>query len=127
MSTIITHRQFPTTTSIPWTWRAAPDPGGRKAGGAGQRRRHGHLWRRDQRAVLRHRRRPSPGRHRLLPLSVDFEEKLYAVGRIPGSFQPPGGPAPARRAFLTSRVIDRPIRPLFPTTSATTCPLCAPS
>ena len=47
------------------------------------------------------------------PLSVDFEEKLYAVGRIPGSFMRRRGPAlPA--AVLASRVIDRSIRPLFP-------------
>ncbi|MBQ9521536.1 MAG: polyribonucleotide nucleotidyltransferase [Oscillospiraceae bacterium] len=47
------------------------------------------------------------------PLSVDFEEKLYAVGRIPGSFTRREG-RPGERAILTSRVIDRPIRPLFP-------------
>ncbi|MBO5066508.1 MAG: polyribonucleotide nucleotidyltransferase [Clostridia bacterium] len=47
------------------------------------------------------------------PLSVDFEEKLYAVGRIPGSFQRREGKA-SEKAVLTSRVIDRPIRPLFP-------------
>ena len=47
------------------------------------------------------------------PLSVDFEEKLYAVGRIPGSFQRREGKA-SEKAILTSRVIDRPIRPLFP-------------
>ena len=47
------------------------------------------------------------------PLSVDFEEKLYAVGRIPGSFQRREGRA-SEKAVLTSRVIDRPIRPLFP-------------
>ena len=47
------------------------------------------------------------------PLSVDFEEKLYAVGRIPGSFTRREG-RPGEKAILTSRVIDRPIRPLFP-------------
>ena len=47
------------------------------------------------------------------PLSVDFEEKLYAVGRIPGSFLKREG-RPTEKAILTSRVIDRPIRPLFP-------------
>ena len=47
------------------------------------------------------------------PLSVDFEEKLYSVGRIPGSFQRREGKA-SEKAVLTSRVIDRPIRPLFP-------------
>ena len=48
-----------------------------------------------------------------LPLSVDFEERLYAVGRIPGSFLKREG-KPSEKAVLTSRVIDRPIRPLFP-------------
>ena len=47
------------------------------------------------------------------PLSVDYEEKLYAVGHIPGSFQRREG-RPTEKAILTSRVIDRPIRPLFP-------------
>ncbi|MBR2635304.1 MAG: polyribonucleotide nucleotidyltransferase [Clostridia bacterium] len=48
-----------------------------------------------------------------LPLSVDYEERLYAVGRIPGSFNRREG-RPTTKAVLTSRVIDRPIRPLFP-------------
>ena len=48
-----------------------------------------------------------------LPLSVDFEERLYAVGRIPGAFMRREG-RPSTKAILTSRVIDRPIRPLFP-------------
>ena len=47
------------------------------------------------------------------PLSVDFEEKLYAVGRIPGSFMRREG-QPSLPAVLASRLIDRPIRPLFP-------------
>ncbi len=47
------------------------------------------------------------------PLSVDFEEKLYSVGKIPGSFMKREG-KPSEKAILTSRVIDRPIRPLFP-------------
>ena len=47
------------------------------------------------------------------PLSVDFEEKMYAVGRIPGSFNRREG-RPGEKGILTSRVIDRPIRPLFP-------------
>ena len=47
------------------------------------------------------------------PLSVDYEERMYAVGKIPGSFQKREG-RPAEKAILTSRVIDRPIRPLFP-------------
>ena len=48
-----------------------------------------------------------------LPLSVDFEERLYSVGKIPGSFLKREG-RPSEKAVLTSRVIDRPIRPLFP-------------
>lgn len=47
------------------------------------------------------------------PLSVDFEERLYAVGKIPGSFSKREG-KPSEKAILASRVIDRPIRPLFP-------------
>ena len=47
------------------------------------------------------------------PLSVEFEEKMYSVGRIPGSFMRREG-RPGEKAVLTSRVIDRPIRPLFP-------------
>jgi len=47
------------------------------------------------------------------PLSVDFEEKLYSVGKIPGSFQRREG-RPSEKAVLAGRVIDRPIRPLFP-------------
>ena len=47
------------------------------------------------------------------PLSVDYEERLYSVGKIPGSFQKREG-RPSEKAILTSRVIDRPIRPLFP-------------
>ena len=48
------------------------------------------------------------------PLSVDFNEKLYAVGRIPGSFMRREG-KPSLPAVLASRLIDRPMRPLFPT------------
>ena len=47
------------------------------------------------------------------PLSVDFEEKLYAVGKIPGGFTKREG-KPSDKAILTSRAIDRPLRPLFP-------------
>lgn len=47
------------------------------------------------------------------PLSVDFEERLYAVGKIPGGFIKREG-RPTEKAILTSRLIDRPIRPLFP-------------
>lgn len=47
------------------------------------------------------------------PLSCDFEEKLYAVGKIPGGFIKREG-RPTEKAILTSRLIDRPLRPLFP-------------
>ncbi len=47
------------------------------------------------------------------PLSVDFEEKMYAVGKFPGGFNKREG-KPSTHAILTSRVIDRPMRPLFP-------------
>ncbi|MBR0437112.1 MAG: polyribonucleotide nucleotidyltransferase, partial [Clostridia bacterium] len=48
-----------------------------------------------------------------LPLSIEFEEKLYAVGKIPGGFIKREG-RPTEKAILTSRLIDRPLRPLFP-------------
>src|SRR3954466_10256699 len=48
-----------------------------------------------------------------LPLTVDYREYAYASGRIPGGFFKREG-RPAKREVLTSRVIDRPIRPLFP-------------
>ena len=48
-----------------------------------------------------------------LPLSVDYDEKMYAVGKIPGGFLRREG-KPTEKAILTSRVIDRPVRPLFP-------------
>ena len=47
------------------------------------------------------------------PLSVDYEEKLYSVGKIPGSFLKREG-RPSEKAILASRVVDRPMRPLFP-------------
>lgn len=47
------------------------------------------------------------------PLSVDYEEKMYSVGKIPGGYTKREG-KPTEKAILTSRVIDRPIRPLFP-------------
>ena len=48
-----------------------------------------------------------------LPLSVDFEERMYSVGKIPGGYLKREG-KPSEKAILTSRVIDRPVRPLFP-------------
>jgi len=56
--------------------------------------------------------KPRPGID-FFPLSIDYEEKLYAVGKIPGGFIKREG-RPTEKAILTSRLIDRPIRPLFP-------------
>ncbi len=58
------------------------------------------------------------------PLSVDYEEKLYSVGRIPGSFQRRES-RPSEKAILTSRCIDRPIRPLFPKDLRNDCSVVA--
>ena len=58
------------------------------------------------------------------PLSVDFEEKMYSVGRIPGSFQRREGKA-SEKAVLASRCIDRPIRPLFPKDMRNDCTVVA--
>ncbi len=55
---------------------------------------------------------PRPGQD-FFPLSVDYDEKLYAVGKIPGGFKRREG-RPTDQAILTSRLIDRPLRPLFP-------------
>ena len=58
------------------------------------------------------------------PLSVDYEEKMYSVGKIPGSFQRREGKA-SEKATLTSRCIDRPIRPLFPKDLRNDCSVVA--
>ncbi len=58
------------------------------------------------------------------PLSVDFEEKMYSVGRIPGSFQRRES-RPSEKAILASRCIDRPIRPLFPKDLRNDCTVIA--
>lgn len=58
------------------------------------------------------------------PLSVDFEEKMYSVGRFPGSFQRREGKA-SEKATLASRCIDRPIRPLFPKDMRNDCSVVA--
>lgn len=58
------------------------------------------------------------------PLSVDYEEKMYAVGKIPGSFLRREGRA-GEKAILTSRCIDRPIRPLFPKDLKNDCSVVA--
>ena len=58
------------------------------------------------------------------PLSVDYEEKMYSVGKIPGSFQRRES-RPSEKAILTSRCIDRPIRPLFPKDLRNDCSVVA--
>ncbi len=58
------------------------------------------------------------------PLSVDFEERLYSVGRIPGSFLRREG-RPSEKAVLASRLIDRPVRPLFPSDMRNDVAVCA--
>ena len=58
------------------------------------------------------------------PLSVDYEEKMYSVGRFPGSFQRRES-RPSEKAILTSRCIDRPIRPLFPKDMRNDCSVVA--
>ena len=58
------------------------------------------------------------------PLSVDYEEKMYSVGRVPGSFQRRES-RPSEKAILTSRCIDRPIRPLFPKDMRNDCSVVA--
>ncbi|MGN0557239.1 MAG: polyribonucleotide nucleotidyltransferase [Acutalibacteraceae bacterium] len=58
------------------------------------------------------------------PLSVDYEEKMYSVGKIPGSFQRREA-RPSEKAILTSRCIDRPIRPLFPKDMRNDCSVVA--
>ena len=55
---------------------------------------------------------PKPGQD-FFPLNVDFEEKMYAVGKIPGGFKKREG-KPTDKGILTCRLTDRPIRPLFP-------------
>jgi polyribonucleotide nucleotidyltransferase len=59
------------------------------------------------------------------PLTVDIEERMYAAGKIPGSFFRREGRAP-ESAILTCRLIDRPLRPSFPTASATRSTSSAP-
>ena len=67
--------------------------------------------------------KPREGVH-FFPLSVDYEEKMYAVGKIPGSFLRREGRA-GEKAILTSRCLDRPIRPLFPKDLRNDCSVVA--
>ena len=78
----------------------------------GRRRRARHLWR-DHRA--RHRRRPPRSRRPgidFFPLTVNYQEKAFAAGKIPGGYFKREG-RPTEKETLVSRLIDRPIRPLF--------------
>ena len=83
----------------------------RTTGQAGQRRGRGPDGRHDDPG--RHGGRPGPRRARFLPATVDYREKVYAAGKFPGGFIKREG-RPTTKEILTSRLIDRPIRPLFP-------------
>ena len=113
MSTIITHRQFPHYHK--YTMDLAGRPLTLEVGKLAELANAAVMVTYGETSVLccvTAAARPRAGID-FFPLSVDFEEKLYAVGRIPGSFNRREG-RPGEKGVLTSRVIDRPIRPLFP-------------
>ena len=113
MSTIITHRQFPHYHK--YTMDLAGRPLTMEVGKLAELANAAVMVTYGETSVLccvTAAPRPRDGID-FFPLSVDFEEKLYAVGRIPGSFNRREG-RPGEKGILTSRVIDRPIRPLFP-------------
>lgn len=113
MSTIITHRQFPHHHK--YTMDLAGRPLTLEVGKLAELANAAVMVTYGETSVLccvTAAPRPRDGID-FFPLSVDFEEKLYAVGRIPGSFNRREG-RPGEKGILTSRVIDRPIRPLFP-------------
>ena len=113
MSTIITHRQFPHYHK--YTMDLAGRPLTLEVGKLAELANAAVMVTYGETSVLccvTASPRPRDGID-FFPLSVDFEEKLYAVGRIPGSFNRREG-RPGEKGILTSRVIDRPIRPLFP-------------
>ena len=113
MSTIITHRQFPHYHK--YTMDLAGRPLTLEVGKLAELANAAIMVTYGETSVLccvTAAPRPRDGID-FFPLSVDFEEKLYAVGRIPGSFNRREG-RPGEKGILTSRVIDRPIRPLFP-------------
>ena len=112
MSTIITHRQFPHYHK--YTMDLAGRPLTLEVGKLAELANAAVMVTYGETSVLCcvTAARPRDGID-FFPLSVDFEEKLYAVGRIPGSFNRREG-RPGEKGVLTSRVIDRPIRPLFP-------------
>ncbi len=97
--------------TIEWAGKHA-DPRNRPHRPSGRRRRAGHLWR-DHRAGHRRRapRAPSPAID-FFPLTVNYQEKTFAAGKIPGGYFKREG-RPTEKETLVSRLIDRPIRPLF--------------
>jgi len=113
MSTIIKHKQFPKFKS--WTMDLCGRPLTIEVGKVAELASASALVKYGETTVMvavTVSPRPRDGID-FFPLSVDFEEKLYSVGRIPGSFNRREG-RPGEKGVLTSRVIDRPIRPLFP-------------
>ena len=113
MSTIITHRQFPHYHK--YTMDLAGRPLTLEVGKLAELANAAVMVTYGETSVLccvTAAPRPRDGID-FFPLSVDFEEKMYSVGRIPGSFNRREG-RPGEKGVLTSRVIDRPIRPLFP-------------
>ncbi|MBU5435244.1 polyribonucleotide nucleotidyltransferase [Pseudoflavonifractor sp. MSJ-37] len=113
MSTIIKHREFPNFKT--WTMDVAGRPLTIEIGKVAELANAACMVKYGETTVMvavTASARPRDGVD-FFPLSVDFEEKLYAVGRIPGSFMRREG-RPSLPAVLASRLIDRPIRPLFP-------------
>ena len=113
MSTIIKHKQFPKFKS--WTMDLCGRPLTIEVGKVAELASASALVKYGETTVMvavTVSPRPRDGID-FFPLSVEFEEKLYAVGRIPGSFMRREG-RPSLPAVLASRLIDRPMRPLFP-------------
>ena len=113
MSTIIKHKQFPKNKK--WTMDLCGRPLTIEVGKVAELANAACMVKYGETTVLvavTVSPRPRDGVD-FFPLSVDFEEKLYAVGRIPGSFMRREG-RPSLPAVLASRLIDRPMRPLFP-------------
>ena len=113
MSTVIKHKQFPNYKT--WTMDLCGRPLTIEVGKVAELASASAMVRYGDTSVLvavTVAPRPRDGVD-FFPLSVDFEEKLYAVGRIPGSFMRREG-RPSLPAVLASRLIDRPMRPLFP-------------
>jgi len=113
MSTIITHKQFPNERT--WTMDLCGRPLSIQMGKVAELATASAMVKYGETTVMvavTAAPRPRDGVD-FFPLSVDFEEKLYAVGRIPGSFLRREG-QPSLPAVLAARVIDRSIRPLFP-------------